>query len=121
MKKLLAIVAAHLRRFAGDSFGNDIESPSTFSTLQGAGEDKFVSGAKKLSSILTVSATASKRESSSIAPQVGGARNELESSDGVRPRISLEIANSPSRPDFITREELKRELNLLRHLIESRK
>ena len=46
MKKLLAIVAAHLRRFAGDSSDKGAEPGLPISALPGAAKDDFVSGKK---------------------------------------------------------------------------
>jgi len=107
MKKFLASLAKRFRRFASHSSGNDQEpvSPPAFS-----GEhDGFDSRAGIASASIAP-----------IPPSVSRHTNGLRSQQALSKPNEMQNARSVN-PDFITRDELKREVDLLRRLIESRK
>ena len=109
MKKFFAILVAHLQRYAGNASGNDAGSPPLFSPSPDG----------NIPPVPEISRSASTRETAPPASRSHRNRNEDRVSVGAS---SLRDSNTGSpNLDFITREELKRELDLLRRLIESRK
>jgi hypothetical protein len=109
MKKILTSFAKHFRRFTANSFTHDPEPASSPQSPAPEEKEIFESLAKTpLASVAATSSSISTRKS------------------GIHPQRAILKANEAQStnsfsPDFITRQELKGELDLLRRLIESRK
>jgi hypothetical protein len=109
MKKFFAILAEHFQRLAGNSTGNEAGAAPLFPPSAGT----------NLPAVPTALPSASMRGTTPTASRSNQGRNEGSASGGAS---SLRNKGTPSlNPDFITRQELNRELDLLRRLIESRK
>ncbi len=109
MKKILISLAQRFRKFTANASGNNAASVAPFQTsVFSEKEDGFELGAKIPSSITT------------ILPGASRPQSDIQSQQALVKPSAMESGNS-FPPDFVTREELKRELDLLHRLIESRK
>jgi len=108
MKAFLANHAKHFRRFAVQSSGKDLGSIPPPAPFPGENHG-FESRAKSPSpAIAAMSSIVSKPTNSLRSPHTRVRQNEMQNARSIH-------------PEFITREELKRELDFVRRLIESRK
>jgi hypothetical protein len=107
MKRILASLVKHLRRFAAHPSGNDTESISPPASAAFAGGNDGSASRAAISS--TSLSPGILRQPGIIQPP----QRMPQSNDGKDAR--------PFHPEFTTRQELQRELELLRRLIESRK
>jgi hypothetical protein len=111
MKKIFAHLAQRIRRFATDSRQHDPGSfPESSPRITADFEEKADSGQRSNAPRSANSAT-----SPNISPQLAHRPAQLvQKSTQAREAVS-------NNPEFITRRELQREMDLLRRLIESRK
>jgi hypothetical protein len=104
MKKILSDLAKRFRRFTTNSSDHTQSSVNI-----------------PPASIITISPSVSGVEGTRRAQPPTASQNAVKNSQAVQSR-GLSNGNTFSfSPDFITRQELKRELDLVRRLIESRK
>ena len=111
MKKIFAHLAQRIRRFATDSLERDLGPiPETLPRLTADFENKPDSGGRS-----NAHPSANSAKSPNISPQlVHRPAQPVQKSTQARDTVS-------NNPNFITRQELQREMDLLRRLIESRK
>jgi hypothetical protein len=110
MKTILATLAKHFRRLTANSSGTETDPVSSPSPFAFSGQkDGFESPTKNSSAPITT-----------ILSSVSTRQNSLPPQPTIPKLNESKDANSFNR-DFITRQELERELELLRRLIESRK
>ena len=108
MKRILASLAKRFRTFAGHSTGDDTEPVSSLAPSAPGTEND---GSQSRAGI-------SSAQGFATAPIVPTQKRIIQLPMS-QPREMKDAASS--NPDFITRQELQRELDLLRRLIESRK
>lgn len=110
MKKILAHLAKRFRTFTTNSSRNDPEPVSASESSTFSAENDAFAARRKNPTI----------SGSAISPAASRQPTNLHSQQSIQKLNEASVINS-SNPDFITRQELERELELLRRLIESRK